>query len=177
MLYLSQINTFRETFLSFSECNFFPALTSGAVLLAAFRCLLRVTFLTLLRLFSGPSNIHTFSRWAVTQPNLFLPKQLSPSPLPTSFLPGAFLTNPSESPLLFSSLGVLSSLSPTFLHLTRSQSELFVGPRFSSCCCCCCLPDPFRGMGAWRNTMEPQKPGNFPGSGPEVVQRQRVAKE
>ena len=39
------------------------------------------------------------------------------------------------------------------------------------------LPDPFRGMGAWRMTMEPQKPGNSPGSGPEVVERQRVAKE
>ena len=26
-------------------------------------------------------------------------------------------------------------------------------------------------------TMEPQKPGNSPGSGPEVVKRQRVAKE
>ena len=25
--------------------------------------------------------------------------------------------------------------------------------------------------------MEPQKPGNCPGSGPEVVERQRVAKE
>ena len=47
-----------------------------------------------------------------------------------------------------------------------------------TCCCCCCwLPDPFRGMGAWRNTMEPQKPSNSPGSGPEVVKRQRVAKE
>ena len=44
-------------------------------------------------------------------------------------------------------------------------------------CCCCCLPDPFRGMGTWRKTMEPQKPGNSPGSGPEVVKRQRVAKE
>ena len=31
--------------------------------------------------------------------------------------------------------------------------------------------------GAWRETMEPQKLGNSPGSGPEVVQRQRVAKE
>ena len=39
---------------------------------------------------------------------------------------------------------------------------------------CCCLPDPFRGMGAWRKT---QKPGNSSGSGPEVVQRQRVVKE
>ena len=39
------------------------------------------------------------------------------------------------------------------------------------CCCYCCLPDPFRGMGAWRKTMEPQKPGNSPGSGPEVVKR------
>ena len=25
-------------------------------------------------------------------------------------------------------------------------------------CCCCWLPDPFRGMEAWRKTMEPQKP-------------------
>ena len=39
------------------------------------------------------------------------------------------------------------------------------------------LPDPFRGMGAWRKTMEPQKPGNSPRPGPEVVKRQRVAKE
>ena len=46
---------------------------------------------------------------------------------------------------------------------------------FASCCCCCWLPDPFRGMGAWRKSMEPQKSGNSPGSGPEVVQR--VAKE
>ena len=33
--------------------------------------------------------------------------------------------------------------------------------------CCCCLPNPFRGMGAWRKTMEPQKQGNSPGSGPK----------
>ena len=32
-------------------------------------------------------------------------------------------------------------------------------------------------MGGWWKTVEPQKPGNSPGSGPEVVQRQRVAKE
>ena len=44
-------------------------------------------------------------------------------------------------------------------------------------CCCCCLPDPFRGMGAWRKTMEPQKPGNYPGSGPEVVERQKVPEQ
>ena len=31
---------------------------------------------------------------------------------------------------------------------------------FCICCCCCCLPDPFRGMGAWWKTSEPQKPGN-----------------
>ena len=43
--------------------------------------------------------------------------------------------------------------------------------------CCCYLPDPFRGMGTWRKTMEPQKPGNSPESGPEVVKRQRAAKE
>ena len=40
-----------------------------------------------------------------------------------------------------------------------------------TCCCCCRLLDPFRGMGAWRKTMEPQKPGNSPGSGREVVKR------
>ena len=48
---------------------------------------------------------------------------------------------------------------------------------FAMFCCCCRLPDPFRGMGAWRMTMEPQNPGNSPGSGPEVVQKQRVSKE
>ena len=32
-------------------------------------------------------------------------------------------------------------------------------------------------MRAWRETMEPQKLGNSLGSGPEVVERQRVAKE
>ena len=35
---------------------------------------------------------------------------------------------------------------------------------------------PFRGMGAWRKTMEPQKPGNSPGSGPEVVERRESSK-
>ena len=39
------------------------------------------------------------------------------------------------------------------------------------------LHDPFRGMGAWRKTMEPQKPGNSPGPGPVVIDRQRVTKE
>ena len=39
------------------------------------------------------------------------------------------------------------------------------------------LPDPFRGMGACRKTMEPQNPGNSPGPGPEVVKRRRVTKE
>ena len=38
-------------------------------------------------------------------------------------------------------------------------------------------PTPSEGLGAWRKTMEPQKPGNSQGSGPEVVERQRVAKE
>ena len=32
-------------------------------------------------------------------------------------------------------------------------------------------------MGAWRKTIEPQKRGNSPGPGPEVVERQRVANE
>ena len=52
-----------------------------------------------------------------------------------------------------------------------------VGSNIRNFCCCCWLPDPFRGMGAWRKTMEPQKPGNTTGSGPEVIKRQRVAKE
>ena len=39
------------------------------------------------------------------------------------------------------------------------------------------LPDPFRGMGARRKTMKPQKPGNSSGPGPQVVNRQSVAKE
>ena len=41
------------------------------------------------------------------------------------------------------------------------------------------LPNPFREIGAWRNTMEPQKPSNFsaPEAGPEVVEKQRVTKE
>ena len=38
-------------------------------------------------------------------------------------------------------------------------------------------PDPFRGIGAKRKAMEPQKPRNSPGPGPEIVERQRVAKE
>ena len=32
-------------------------------------------------------------------------------------------------------------------------------------------------MGAWRKTIEPHQPGNSPGSGPEVVEKQRVAKK
>ena len=32
-------------------------------------------------------------------------------------------------------------------------------------------------MGAWPKTMEPQKPGNSPGPEPEVVERQKIAKE
>ena len=32
-------------------------------------------------------------------------------------------------------------------------------------------------MGAWRETMGPQKPRNFPGPGPAVVERQKIAKE
>ena len=39
------------------------------------------------------------------------------------------------------------------------------------------LPDSFRGMRAWRKTIEPQKPGNFPGPRSEILERQRVAKE
>ena len=36
------------------------------------------------------------------------------------------------------------------------------------------LPYHLRRMGTWRET---KKPGNFPGPGPEVTERQRVAKE
>ena len=58
----------------------------------------------------------------------------------------------------------------------RKQKPSFTAITLPSCCCCW-LPDPFRGMGAWPKTIEPQKPGNSPESEPEVVQRQRVAKE
>ena len=39
------------------------------------------------------------------------------------------------------------------------------------------IPDPFRGMGAWQKIIKPQKPGNSPGPGPQVIERQRVAKQ
>ena len=58
--------------------------------------------------------------------------------------------------------------------LTSYEFFASLAPQTPLCCCCCCLPDPFRGMEAWRETMEPQKPSNSPGSGPEVVKRQRV---
>ena len=32
-------------------------------------------------------------------------------------------------------------------------------------------------MGAWRKTIELQKPSNYPGPGQDVVKRQKVAKE
>ena len=62
-------------------------------------------------------------------------------------------------------------------HIIYKQKFLPKLKSLSCCCCCCCLPGPFREMGAWRKTMVPQKPGNSPGSGPEVVQRQKVVKE
>ena len=39
------------------------------------------------------------------------------------------------------------------------------------------LSDPFQGVGAWRNTMELQKPDNSPRPGPEIAKKQRVAQE
>ena len=39
------------------------------------------------------------------------------------------------------------------------------------------LLDPFRGMGAWRKTFEPQKPGNSQGPGPEIVESRIIVKE
>ena len=39
------------------------------------------------------------------------------------------------------------------------------------------LPNPFRGMGAWRKTTEPQKPGNSPGPAPEVVETESPKSE
>ena len=38
------------------------------------------------------------------------------------------------------------------------------------------LANPLRGMGAWWKIMEPKKQDNFPGPGPEVLERPRVAK-
>ena len=39
------------------------------------------------------------------------------------------------------------------------------------------LLDPFRGVGAWRKTIEPQNPGNSPEPGPEVLEKLKVSKE
>ena len=36
---------------------------------------------------------------------------------------------------------------------------------------------PFRGTAAWRKTMEPQKQARSSRSGPEIEERQRIAKE
>ena len=67
---------------------------------------------------------------------------------------------------------------PKMKHKHAGMHKCCIVIETCCCCCCCCwLPDPFQGMGAWRKTMKPQKPGNSSGSGPEVIQRQRVAKE
>ena len=76
----------------------------------------------------------------------------------------------------------LKTLHHSFYERKTASLRRFSFRRFfytiTCCCCCCCwLPGPFRGMGAWRKTMEPQKPCNSPGSGPEIVKRQRVAKK
>ena len=52
-----------------------------------------------------------------------------------------------------------------FLHISLSFFQL----NFLFLILLCCLPDPFRGMGAWWKTMEPQKASNSPGSGPEYI--------
>ena len=39
------------------------------------------------------------------------------------------------------------------------------------------LPDPFQGTGACWKTMKPQKQSNSSGPAPEVLQRQKIAKE
>jgi len=39
------------------------------------------------------------------------------------------------------------------------------------------LPDPFRGMGAWRNSTEIQQSGHAPRSGPEVKNGRSSAKD
>ena len=39
------------------------------------------------------------------------------------------------------------------------------------------VAQPFPRNGAWRKTMEPQKPGNSSGPAPEFVKKQRVVKE
>ena len=47
----------------------------------------------------------------------------------------------------------------SFFSSSPSSVEIQFESLVSSCCfcCCCCwLPDPFRGMGAWRETMEPR---------------------
>ena len=80
--------------------------------------------------------------------------------------------------VVFSSINIILFTFIIFKAAFRDRLQLApIGCSPSSRYCCCWLPDPFRGMGAWRKTMEPQKPGNSPRPGPEIKKRQRVAKE
>ena len=63
----------------------------------------------------------------------------------------------------------------TFLVLTRKVKIGLICTYSTLLLLLVTLPLPRDGGMA--EDMEPQKPGNSPGSGPEVVQRQRVAKE
>ena len=38
------------------------------------------------------------------------------------------------------------------------------------------LPEPFHGMGLWRENIESQKPDNSPGLRPDVVKGEKVVK-
>ena len=129
--------------------------------------------------------------------------EMDPSKVPTalhlqlpSYVPGYFTSPvPSYFPdtfrvLQWNAVG-LRTISAELLHfvqlilytlsvsknLTSIRLPLFVSMDTILCDLMLLLPDPFRGMRAWRKTMEPQKPSNCPRPALEVVERQRVVKE
>ena len=71
---------------------------------------------------------------------------------------------------------LILSPTPSVNTKTKKQFRVFLpATKLEDSVLLLLLPDPFRGMGAWRKTMEPQKPGNSPWSGPQVVEHARAA--
>ena len=73
--------------------------------------------------------------------------------------------------LLFSQTGGVPS------HRNSSTHKFPRPPLRNLCSLLLLFTRPLPRDGAWQKTTEPQKPGNSPGSGSEIVERQRVAKE
>ena len=94
------------------------------------------------------------------------PKDLNPVPVK-----GEEENEMAERPL--SSQSFESSAESEVIIITINHSVQY---KAFSCCCYCDTRPPSRNR-AWRRITEPQKPGNSPEPGPEVVERHRVVKE